>query len=154
MLLHRWVTTELWCRELLLERMAISGGPVRGHPTIILVGTLPDRTCTRAIWLHEGELVLDGPASETARAYRWWAWNVAKGEDEIAATVLEKSRAHLRATLVHHGTRCPAGTSHVTRHRPRGTRANRIMTIYGTRPEAIKVAPVIRAVEETPSWSR
>ena len=39
-----------------------------------------EEMCTRAIWLHEGQMVADGPAYETARAYRWWAWNIAKGE--------------------------------------------------------------------------
>ena len=28
----------------------------------------------------------------------------------------------------------------------------RIMTVYGTRPEAIKVAPVIKALEESPDF--
>jgi len=59
-----------------------------------------EEMCTRAIWLHEGEMVLDGPAYETARAYRWWAWNVAKGEDSKAETLLEDARAQLRATHV------------------------------------------------------
>src|SRR5699024_4781664 len=40
------------------------------------------------------------------------------------------------------------------RHRPKGEIvAPRIMTIYGTRPEAIKVAPVIKAIEEAPGLS-
>ena len=32
-----------------------------------------EEMCTRAIWLHEGEIISDGPARSTARAYRWWA---------------------------------------------------------------------------------
>jgi teichoic acid transport system ATP-binding protein len=59
-----------------------------------------EEMCTRAIWLHRGELVLDGPAYETARAYRWWAWNLAKGETEKAEGLLEDARAQLRATHV------------------------------------------------------
>jgi teichoic acid transport system ATP-binding protein len=59
-----------------------------------------EEMCTRAIWLHEGEMVLDGPAYETARAYRWWAWNVAKGEHRKAEGLLEDARAQLRATHV------------------------------------------------------
>lgn len=54
-----------------------------------------EEMCTRAIWLHEGQMVADGPAYETARAYRWWAWNIAKGETEKAAGLLEDARAKL-----------------------------------------------------------
>lgn len=49
-------------------------------------------TCSRAIWLHEGELIQDGPAESTAEAYRWWAWNVAMGESDTAAVLLTKAR--------------------------------------------------------------
>lgn len=59
-----------------------------------------EEMCTRAIWLHQGELVLDGPAYETARAYRWWAWNLAKGETKKAAGLLDDARAKLKATHV------------------------------------------------------
>lgn len=45
-------------------------------------------TCSRALWLHEGVLIQDGPAEKTAEAYRWWAWNVAKGETEVADRLL------------------------------------------------------------------
>lgn len=48
-----------------------------------------EETCTRAIWLHRGRVVTDGPAEEVARAYRWWAWNLAQGEEETAARLLE-----------------------------------------------------------------
>ena len=60
-----------------------------------------EEMCTRAIWLHQGEMVLDGPAYETARAYRWWAWNIAKGEAAKAEGLLEDARARLRATVIH-----------------------------------------------------
>lgn len=48
-------------------------------------------TCTRALWLHEGILIQDGPAVETAEAYRWWAWNVAKGRPEVAEDLLRRA---------------------------------------------------------------
>lgn len=48
-----------------------------------------EEMCTRALWLHEGQIISDGPAEQTARAYRWWAWCVAQGEDEKAQAVLE-----------------------------------------------------------------
>lgn len=48
-----------------------------------------EETCTRALWINDGVLIQDGPAVEIARAYRWWAWNVAQGEHETAAHLLK-----------------------------------------------------------------
>lgn len=48
-----------------------------------------EETCTRAIWLHKGRMVLDGPAYDVAQKYRWYAWNLAKGEEKKAAGLLE-----------------------------------------------------------------
>lgn len=52
-----------------------------------------EENCSRALWLHDGVLIQDGEADATARAYRWWAWNVAKGEhdkaDELLRTAME-----------------------------------------------------------------
>ncbi|KUG58485.1 hypothetical protein AVL62_11335 [Serinicoccus chungangensis] len=50
-----------------------------------------EEMCTRALWIHEGNLIQDGEASATARAYRWWAWNVAKGEHDTAAELLRET---------------------------------------------------------------
>ncbi len=76
---------------------------IRRHAgTIFLVSHAAqtiEELCTRAIWLHQGELVSDGPAYETARAYRWWAWNIAKGETQKAEGLLEAARARLRASM-------------------------------------------------------
>lgn len=58
-----------------------------GAGTIFLVSHAAqtiEEMCSRAIWLHMGELVIDGPATDIARAYRWWAHCVAK-EDLQAA---------------------------------------------------------------------
>ncbi|MDN6189540.1 MAG: ABC transporter ATP-binding protein, partial [Brevibacterium sp.] len=44
--------------------------------------------CTRAVWMHRGEILMDGPAEAVAEKYRWWAWNVAKGEDGTADRLL------------------------------------------------------------------
>lgn len=67
----------------------------RNAGTIFLVSHAAqtvENTCTRAIWLHNGELLADGPAAETARKYRWWAWNVAQDEPEVAAKLLDQAR--------------------------------------------------------------
>ena len=75
-----------------------------------------EEMCTRAIWLHKGEMVLDGPAYETARAYRWWAWNVSKGEHDKAEKLLADARAQLKFThvAVHDST----SRKYIPRHRP------------------------------------
>lgn len=44
--------------------------------------------CTRAVWMHKGEILMDGPAEAVAEKYRWWAWNVAKGKEDIADQLL------------------------------------------------------------------
>ncbi|HET7397095.1 MAG TPA: ABC transporter ATP-binding protein [Intrasporangium sp.] len=82
------------------DRSEAKMAEIREHAgTIFLVSHAAqtiEEMCTRAIWLHQGELVADGPAYETARAYRWWAWNVAKGEHDKAAGLLDDARARLR----------------------------------------------------------
>lgn len=52
-----------------------------------------EEMCTRAIWLHNGQVILDGPAYETARQYRWWAWQIAQGNDDKAEQLLREARA-------------------------------------------------------------
>ncbi|ASK65536.1 polysaccharide ABC transporter ATP-binding protein [Brachybacterium avium] len=44
--------------------------------------------CSRAIWMERGQVVLDGDAVEVARKYRWFAHNLAQGEEEKAAGLL------------------------------------------------------------------
>lgn len=48
-----------------------------------------EETCTRAVWLHKGRLVMDGDAYTVAQKYRWWAWNLAKGEEQKASGLLD-----------------------------------------------------------------
>jgi len=48
-----------------------------------------EETCTRAIWLDRGEVVLDGPAEDVALRYRKWAWALAQGRTEEAASLLD-----------------------------------------------------------------
>lgn len=89
----------------------------RAAGTIFLVSHVAqtvEEMCTRAIWLHQGRMVLDGPAYETARAYRWWAWNLAQGETKKAEGLLEDARAQLRATVVH--PEDPTTDRHIARH--------------------------------------
>src|SRR5699024_4934186 len=57
--------------------------------------------CTRAIWMHEGMIIMDGDAEEVAEKYRWWSWNVAKGEHEIAEKLLTDAMAEGSMQEVH-----------------------------------------------------
>ena len=74
-----------------------------------------EEMCTRAIWLHRGEMVLDGPAYETARAYRLWAWKVVKGQHDEAERLLEDARSQLRST--HVAAHDSTSRRYIARHR-------------------------------------
>lgn len=56
--------------------------------------------CTRAIWLHKGEFIRDGSAEEVAEAYRWWAWNEAKGKHDLAEKLLLTAKEQGQEQLV------------------------------------------------------
>lgn len=76
----------------------------QGAGTVFLVSHAAktvEEQCTRALWLHLGRLVMDGPAYDVAQQYRWWAWNLAKGETEKAATLLEDAFRSGADTQVH-----------------------------------------------------
>lgn len=55
-----------------------------------------EKMCTRALWLHQGEIIADGPAEETARLYRLWAWREAKDEHEGAEKILKDVTAEYK----------------------------------------------------------
>lgn len=59
-----------------------------------------EETCTRAIWLHQGRVVIDGGAYDVAQKYRWYAWNLAKGKPDKAAGLLADARAEGADTLI------------------------------------------------------
>lgn len=54
-----------------------------------------EQMCTRAIWLDSGRIVADGPAVDIARAYRWYAHNLAQGKEEKAAALLRDASQSL-----------------------------------------------------------
>lgn len=67
-----------------------------GAGTIFLVShqaTMIQDMCTRAVWMHEGRIIDDGPAEEVADRYRFWAWKVAHGEHDLADKVLKERLA-------------------------------------------------------------
>lgn len=57
-----------------------------------------ENMCTRAIWLHQGELITDGEAVPVARTYRWWAHNVAQEKFDVAEKVMANARLGKLAT--------------------------------------------------------
>lgn len=50
-----------------------------------------ENMCSRAIWMERGQVVIDGDAVEVARRYRWFAHNLAQGEEEKAAGLLREA---------------------------------------------------------------
>ncbi|WP_158372712.1 ABC transporter ATP-binding protein [Cellulosimicrobium cellulans] len=67
-----------------------------GAGTVFLVShdaRTVETTCTRAIWLHDGGVVLDGPASDVAKRYRRWAYWTAHGRPATAASILDEARS-------------------------------------------------------------
>lgn len=83
--------------ELRMQRMREDAG------TVFLVSHAAqtiEETCTRAIWLNHGRLVIDGPAEDIALRYRKWAWAIAKDRPEEARKILETAFAQRRETHV------------------------------------------------------
>lgn len=99
--------------------------------------------CTRAVWMHKGEILMDGPAEAVAEKYRWWAWNVAKGEEEIAdkllADVMSNARQEEINVLEPELVRNP-----IPRHAARSGKKKRIAARHVKRREAS------REIEEEP----
>lgn len=48
-----------------------------------------ENMCSRAIWMERGQIVIDGDAVTVARKYRWFAHNLALGDEERAAALLQ-----------------------------------------------------------------
>ncbi|MFE5310545.1 ABC transporter ATP-binding protein [Isoptericola sp. NPDC056605] len=74
-----------------------------GAGTVFLVSHAAqtiEETCTRAIWLNHGRLVLDGAAEDVALRYRKWAWAVAKDKPDEAKVIIETAFAEREQTTV------------------------------------------------------
>ncbi|MFD6139550.1 ATP-binding cassette domain-containing protein [Promicromonospora sp. NPDC060271] len=112
--------------EVRMERLRKEAG------TVFLVSHAAqtiEESCTRAIWLHHGRLVLDGEAQDVAVRYRKWAWAHAKDKPGDAKQVLEEAFAERRETEVRFDTPEPAKGPVRERHaRPRGRDAKQART--------------------------
>lgn len=65
-----------------------------GAGTVFLVSHAAqtvEEECTRALWLHHGRLVIDGPASSVANHYRQYAWALAKDDPGKAHDLLQQA---------------------------------------------------------------
>lgn len=60
-----------------------------------------ENLCTRALWLDFGEFIMDGDARVVARKYRWFAHNLAQGNDEKAAQLLQDAKEEGARGYVH-----------------------------------------------------
>lgn len=50
-----------------------------------------EELCTRAIWIHEGRIIADGPADVVALHYRKWTWALSQGETDNAKKLFEQA---------------------------------------------------------------
>lgn len=78
-----------------------------------------EETCTRAIWLDRGRLVLDGPAADVALRYRKWAWAIAKDRPKEARSIIDDAFARREQTVV------TIEEATGSTHRPRHVRGHR-----------------------------
>lgn len=58
------------------------------------------RNCTRALWLHEGELIADGPARVVAKWYRMWGEKAAEGDRFGAAKLIRRMQNDYEEPLI------------------------------------------------------
>lgn len=97
--------------EVRMERLRENAG------TVFLVSHAAqtiEETCTRAVWLDHGRLILDGDADDVALRYRRWAWAIAKEKPAEAKTIIEDALSEREETLVK--IEEPPGDHYVPRH--------------------------------------
>lgn len=50
-------------------------------------GTI-EKYCSRALWLHDGEIIADGNARSITKSYRLWSRRVSAGDDTVAQKII------------------------------------------------------------------
>lgn len=76
-----------------MDQMIASAG------TVFLVSHVAqqiEEMCTRAVWLDRGRVIADGPAGDIAHAYRWFAHNLAQGNNEKAEQLLASAAVQFK----------------------------------------------------------
>ncbi|WP_170220580.1 ABC transporter ATP-binding protein [Xylanimonas allomyrinae] len=107
--------------EARMQRMRAEAG------TVFLVSHAAqtvEETCTRAIWLNYGRVVLDGPADDVALRYRKWAWAIAKDKPDDARHIIRAAFAQRQETLVRVNVPVDARAFPPRHARGAGTRAS------------------------------
>lgn len=59
-------------------------------------GTI-NKHCTRGIWLHEGEVIADGPARQTTKWYNMWTQKVSSGDRFAAPKLIRRMKRNYTA---------------------------------------------------------
>lgn len=58
------------------------------------------KNCSRAIWLHDGEIIADGTSQMVAGSYNKWNRLIRKGQTEDATVQMDKVRAFYHSTAI------------------------------------------------------
>lgn len=114
-----------------------------------------ENMCSRAIWMERGQVVLDGDAVEVARKYRWFAHNLAQGDEEKAAGLLrdamEEGEEQRRATnLVEPPNGRPAGRAGRRARNAPELEPDPFMKIFSQDSEARAFPRTITSTKDTP----
>ncbi|WP_349829362.1 ABC transporter ATP-binding protein [Brevibacterium litoralis] len=84
------------------------------------------KMCTRVIWLHKGETVMDGEADYVAEKYRWWSWNLTQGKPDVAEKLLREAMEEGEEQNVHVMTTSPLSEFSPRHSRPAGARREKV----------------------------
>lgn len=104
-------------REILLVDEALSTGDttfvskaeermnemLRTSGTVFIVSHSPgtiERFCSRAIWLHRGEVIADGDPEYLAREYKSWSRHTSAGRDDEADWIIDNRRGKYRKPII------------------------------------------------------
>lgn len=74
-----------------------------GAGTLFLVShaaKVVERNCKRSVWLHEGEVVADGPSEEVCHHYRTWVQHRADQNMDKADALLEEVRSSYKEPII------------------------------------------------------
>lgn len=71
--------------------------------TVFIVSHAPgtiEKYCTRALWLHQGELIADGKTRLIAKSYRLWSKRIARGDLDGAERVIDNVKGWYKPTAI------------------------------------------------------
>lgn len=71
--------------------------------TVVIVSHTPgaiEEHCSRAIWIHESELIADYPTARTVKYYKAWTRYAAKGNERAANRIIMQMREEFTPTRI------------------------------------------------------